>query len=145
MPLSVSKGCEDSCPDKAGTLSFSRDSLAFSRDSTGDSDILSSFEMKEEPAFKPLQGNPDFFRVRASRCSFPLKQQIQGPSHIPIAEGILFLRCLWKVGIPLHLNPGNKLSARDDFRCTELSLSCCAEIGVVLYLRRMSQGISEVA
>ena len=118
---------------------------AFSRDSRGDSDIPSSFEMKDEPAFKPLQGNLDFFRVRASRCSFPLREQIQGPSHIPIAEGILLLRCLWKVGIPLQSNPGNKLSGRDDLGCMELSLSCCAEIGVALCLRRVSQGISEVA
>ena len=34
---------------------------AFSRVSTGDSDIPSSCEMKYEPAFKPLQGNPTFF------------------------------------------------------------------------------------
>ena len=34
---------------------------AFSRVCTGDSDIHSSFEMKDEPAFKPLQGNPGFF------------------------------------------------------------------------------------
>ena len=34
---------------------------AFSRDSKGDSDIPSSCEMKDEPAFKPLQGNPAFF------------------------------------------------------------------------------------
>ena len=35
--------------------------LAFSRVSTGDSDIPSYFEMKDEPAFKALQGKPDFF------------------------------------------------------------------------------------
>ena len=35
--------------------------LAFSRVSTGDSDIPSSCEMKDEPAFKALQGNPAFF------------------------------------------------------------------------------------
>ena len=34
---------------------------AFSRVSTGDSDIPSSCEMKDEPAFKALQGKPDFF------------------------------------------------------------------------------------
>ena len=34
---------------------------AFSRISTGDSDMLSSCEMKDEPKFKPLQGNPAFF------------------------------------------------------------------------------------
>ena len=35
--------------------------MAFSRISTGDSVIPSSCEMKYEPAFKPLQGNPAFF------------------------------------------------------------------------------------
>ena len=35
--------------------------IAFSRVSTGDSVIPSSCEMKYEPAFKPLQGNPSFF------------------------------------------------------------------------------------
>ena len=34
---------------------------AFSRVSTGDSDIPSSCEMKDEPEFKPLQLNPAFF------------------------------------------------------------------------------------
>ena len=34
--------------------------IAFSRVSTGDSVIPSSCEMKCEPAFKPLQGNPAF-------------------------------------------------------------------------------------
>ena len=36
----------------------------FSRVSTGDSDIPSSCDMKQEPKFKPLQGNPAFLRVR---------------------------------------------------------------------------------
>ena len=36
-------------------------SMAFSRISTGDSDIPSSCEMKDEPAFKALQGKPAFF------------------------------------------------------------------------------------
>ena len=35
--------------------------MAFSRVYTGDSVIPSSFEMKYEPAFKPLQGNQAFF------------------------------------------------------------------------------------
>ena len=117
----------------------------FSRDSKGDSDIPSSCEIKDEPAFKPLKQNLAFFQVRATRCSFPLMQEIQGPSHIPIREEILLLRCFWKVGIPLQSKPGNQLSARDDLGCTELSSNCCAEIGVPLYLRRVSQGISEVA
>ena len=35
--------------------------ISFSRVSKGDSDIPSSCEMKDEPAFKALQGNPTFF------------------------------------------------------------------------------------
>ena len=35
--------------------------MAFSRVSTGDSDMPSSCDMKAEPEFKPLQGNPAFF------------------------------------------------------------------------------------
>ena len=35
--------------------------MAFSTISTGDSDIPSSCEMKDEPAFKALQGKPAFF------------------------------------------------------------------------------------
>ena len=73
----------------------------FSMVSTGDSGIPSSCEMKDEPAFKPLEGNPAFFRVRASQSPFYLSQQTLGPSHIPIAEGSLLLRYLRKVGIPL--------------------------------------------
>ena len=46
--------------------------MAFSRISTGDSDILSFCKMKYEPAFKPLQGNAAFFCVRASRGPFHL-------------------------------------------------------------------------
>ena len=38
--------------------------MAFSRVSTGDSDIPSSCEMKDEPAFKALQGKPAFFESR---------------------------------------------------------------------------------
>ena len=38
-----------------------RKTMAFSRVSTGDSDMPSSCEMKDEPEFKPLQGNRVFF------------------------------------------------------------------------------------
>ena len=61
----------------------------FSKVSTEDLDILSFCEMKDEPAFKPLQGNPAFFQVRASMYPLHLRQQTQDPSHIPIAEGSL--------------------------------------------------------
>ena len=118
---------------------------AFARVSKGDSDIPLSFEMKDEPAFKELQGNPTFFRVVASRCPFHLRQKIQVPSHIPTAEESLLLRCLWKVGLPLQSKPGNQLSSQDDVGCMELSLSFCAEIDIPLDLRRVSQVISGVA
>ena len=67
--------------------------MAFSKVSTGDSDIPSSCEMQHQPEFKPLQGSPAFFGVRVSRGPFHLKQKTQGPSHITIAEGKLHLRC----------------------------------------------------
>ena len=94
---------------------------AFSRVSTGDSDIPSSCEMKDEPAFKPLQGNPAFFQVRASRFPFHLRQQTQGPSHITIAEGSLLPRCLWKVGSSLQSDSGNQLSSGDAMGYTEFT------------------------
>ena len=42
-------------------IQMRRRTMAFSRVATGDSDIPSSCEMKHEPEFKPLQGNPAFF------------------------------------------------------------------------------------
>ena len=85
--------------------------MAFSRVSTGDSDMPSACEMKDEPEFKPLQGNRAFFSVRVSRGPFHLRQKTQGPSHIPTAEGKLLLRCLWKPGTPLQSKTGNQLSS----------------------------------
>ena len=75
---------------------------AFSKVSTEDSVIPSSYEIKNEPAFKPLQGNPTLFLVRESRYPLHLRQKTQGPSHIPIAEGRLLLRCLWQFGLPVQ-------------------------------------------
>ena len=118
---------------------------AFSRVSTGDSDIPSSCEIKDEPEFKPLPGNPTFFQVRESQDPFNLRQKTQGPSHLPIDEGKLLLRCLWKVGLTLQLKIGNQLSSREDMVCMELSSSCCTEIVVPLDLRWVSQGISVVS
>ena len=116
----------------------------FSRVSTGDSDIPSSCEMKDEPTFKPLQGNLTLFLFRVSWYPLHLRQQTQDPSHIPITEGWLLLRCLWKVDLPVQSNPGNQLSSQDDMGCMELSLSSCAEIAVPIDLRHVSQGISVV-
>ena len=45
----------------------------------------------------------------------------------------------------LSYNPGNQLFSPDDMGCMELSSSSCAEIGVPIDLRRVSQGISGVA
>ena len=90
VPLELSKGYEASVQMKWGTR-------VFSRVSKGDSDIPSSCEMKDKPAFTPLQGNLTLFLLRAFRFPLHLRQQIQGPSYITVAEGRLLLKCLWKV------------------------------------------------
>ena len=105
--------------------------MAFSRVSTGDSDIPSSCKMQDEPAFKSLLGNLALFRVRAFRCPSHLRVQNQGPSHIPIAERRFLLRCLWKVGIPLESKPGNQLSSRVDLGYMELFLVAAVTSGSI--------------
>ena len=47
--------------DMRPPVQMRRKPMAFSRVSTGDSDMPSSCEMKDEPEFKPLQGNNAFF------------------------------------------------------------------------------------
>ena len=42
-------------------IQMRRRPMAFSKVCTGDSDIPSSCDMKHEPKFKPLLGNPAFF------------------------------------------------------------------------------------
>ena len=118
---------------------------AFSRVSTGDSDMPSSCEMKNEPEFKPLQGNRDFFCVRASQGPLQLRQKTQGSSQIPTAEGKLLLRSLWNVGLPLQSKTGNQLSFWDNMGCMELSSNCCTEINIQIDLRLVSLGISVVS
>ena len=91
---------------------------------------------------KPLQGNLDFFLIRASRGPFRLKHKTQGPFHIHIPKGKLLLRCLWKAGLHLQSKTGNQLSSPDDMVCPEL-LSCCfTEIDVPIDFRWVSQVIS---
>ena len=63
---------------------------------------------------KPLQGNLDFFLIRASRGPFRLKHITQEPSHIHIPKGKLLLRCFRKDRLPLHSKTGNQLSSADD-------------------------------
>ena len=91
---------------------------------------------------KLLQGNLDFFLIRASRGPFRLKLKRQGPSHIHIPKGKLLLSCLWKDGLPLHSKTGNQLSSPDDMGCADLSSLCFTEIDVPIDLRWVSQGIS---
>ena len=115
--------------------------MALTRVSRGDSDIPSSCEMIDELTLKALQGISAFFLVGASRGPLYVMQKTQSRSHIPIFEGRLRLRCLWKVGLPLQ-STRESFSSRDDMRCTEHSASCSKEIDDPLYLRRLSQGIS---
>ena len=93
---------------------------------------------------KPLQGNLDFFPIRASRGPFPLKHKTQGPSHIHIPKGKLLLRCLWKDGLPLHSKTGNQLSSPDNMGYPGFSCCCFTEIDVPVDLRWESQRISEL-
>ena len=53
----LSRGQRDVRPP----VQMRRKPTAFSRVSTGDSDMSLSCEMKDEPEFKPLQGNHAFF------------------------------------------------------------------------------------
>ena len=91
---------------------------------------------------KPLQGNLDFFLIRASRGPFHLKDKTQCPFHIHIPKGKLLLRCLWKDGLPLQSKTGNQLSSPDNMVCPDLSSCCFTEIDVPIDLRCLSQGIS---
>ena len=91
---------------------------------------------------KPLQGNLDFFLIRASLGPFRLKHKTQGPSQIHIPKGKLLLRRLCKDGIPLHSKTGNQLSSPDDMGCPGFSSCCFTEIDVPIDLRWLSQGIS---
>ena len=59
-PLEVSR-------DVRSPVQLRRGTRVSSRISTQDSDIPSSCQMKDEPAFKPLLGNPTLFLVRESR------------------------------------------------------------------------------
>ena len=76
--------------------------MVSSRISTQDADNPSSCQMKDEPAFNPLQENPALFLVRESQYPLHLRQKTQGPSHIPIAEGRLLFRCLFKFGLTVQ-------------------------------------------
>ena len=103
-PLEVSR-------DVRFPFQMSRGNRISSRISKQDSGIPSSCQMKDEPAFKPLQGNPTLFLVREFRYLPHFRQKTQGTSHIPISEGKLQLRCWWKVGSNLQSKTGNQLSS----------------------------------
>ena len=113
-------------------------------DCTEYSDIPLYCEKKNESAFKPLQGNPTFFRFREFRYPLHVTQQFRGPSHIPLAEGRLLLRCCGNVAYFFNRILGIS-SPRDDMECMELFSSPKAETGVPIDLRRVSEGISGVA
>ena len=96
--------------DMITPVQMRRRPTAFSRVSTGDSDIPSSCDMKQEPNFKQQQVNLAFFESGLSR-NIPLETEAQSPSLLTIAEGKLHLRCLWKTGSRLQSKTGNLLSS----------------------------------
>ena len=69
--------------------------------------------------------------------------QIQGPSHIPIAEGRLLLECCGNVAYLFNRILGIS-SPRDNMECMELSWISYAEIGIPIDLRRVSEGNLEL-
>ena len=91
---------------------------------------------------KPLQGNLDFFLIRASRGPFCWKHKTQVPSHIHIPKVKLLLSCLWKDGLPLLSKTGNQLSSPDDMGFPGFSSCCFTEIDVPIELRWVSHEIS---
>ena len=91
---------------------------------------------------KPLQGNLDFFLIRASRGPFLLKHKTQSLTHIHIPKGKLLLRCLWKDGLPLHSKTGNQLSSPDDTGGPDLSSCSFTDIDVPIDVSWVSQGNS---
>ena len=119
----LNSSCLSYCQrDMRSPVEMRRGTRAFSRVCTRDSDIPSSWEMKDEAALNSLHGNPALFRVRVSRCPFHLRPQTQGPSHITVAERSLLLRFLRNVCIPLESKPGNQLSSLVDLGYMELFL-----------------------
>ena len=91
---------------------------------------------------KPLQGNLDFYLIRASLGPFRLKHKTEGPSNIHIPKEKLLLRCLWEDGLPLQSKTGNQLSSQEDMLCPDLSFCCFTEIDLPIDLIWVSQGIS---
>ena len=84
QPLSPIEALNSACLSKfqrdvRPPVQMRRGCGAFSIVTTGDSDILSSCEMKDEPAFKPLNVYPAFFLIRASLCPFHLRQKLRVP------------------------------------------------------------------
>ena len=66
-PLEVSR-------DVRPPVEMRRGTTVSSGISTEDSDNPSSCQLKDEPAFKPLQGNPTLFLIRESRYPLHLRQ-----------------------------------------------------------------------
>ena len=86
-PLEVSR-------DVRPPVQMRRGNRVSSRISTQDLDIPSSCQMKEEPAFKPLQGNPTLFLVRESRYPLHLRQKFRVPvTYLLLSEGSSWGAC----------------------------------------------------
>ena len=118
--------------------------MAFSRVSTGDSDIPPSCEMK------------DGLHLRHCRESQPsFCEDISGSIILEAENTELLSLTYFSVKAPLEVLVESwitssvedrvSFSSTDDRVCTEISSSCSTEIDDPLYLRRFSQGISRVS
>ena len=118
--------------------------MAFSRVSTGDSDIPSSCEMKDEPAFMH-RGKAGLLLSQGISGSIPLQaENTESLSHTYFG-GKAPLEVLVESWLTSSVEYRESFTSPDDMGCTEDSSSCSTQIDDPLYLRRFSQGISRVS
>ena len=118
--------------------------IAFSRVSTRDSDIASSCEMKDEPAFMHCrESQPSFESEHLGVHSiWGRKQESLSPTYFC---GKAPLEVLVENWLTSSVEDRESFSSIDDIWCTEVSSSCSTEIDDPLYLRGFSLGIYRVS
>ena len=118
--------------------------MDFSKVSTGDSDIPSSCEMKDEPTFKALQGSRTSFESGhiGVHSTWGRKHRV-ALIYLFLREGFSWGAC----GELAYLFSGRQgvILILRSMGCKEVSSSFSTVIDDPLYLRRFSQGISRVS
>ena len=115
-------------------IQMRRRTMAFSRVSTGDSDIPSSCEMKHEPELKHCWEIWPSLSQDLSR-SITLETGKTGSLSHTYCLGKIPLEVLVESWLKSS-KTGNQLSSWDDMGCLELSSSCCTDINIHIDLGR---------